>query len=61
MSLTAHVPVTSKPAQPLAAKPSIGLVGRSRILRDFVVLITVCLCVGLAFGTLAMAAVFALL
>ena len=51
------------PSRPGAASsgPHIALVPRSRIVRDFVLLITVCVSVGLAVGLGMMVAVFALL
>jgi hypothetical protein len=50
----------NKPATESRA-PHIGLVRRTRIVRDFVLLITVCVSIGLAVGLGLMAAVFALL
>jgi hypothetical protein len=51
------------PSRPAVASPGpqIALVPRSRIVRDFVLLITVCVSVGLVVGLGMMAAVFALL
>ncbi len=61
MSLAANL--LERTSQPSAALPSphIGLVQRSRIVRDFVLLITVCLSIGLVVGLGMMIAVFALL
>ena len=50
--------VEPKPAA--AAGPHFGLTPRSRVVRDFVLLITVCVSVGLSVGLGMMAAVLAL-
>ena len=50
-------PVHPKPA---AAGPHFGQAPRSRVMRDFVLVITVCLSVGLTVGLGMMAAVLAL-
>jgi len=56
-------PLLEYPSPTRAASPGthIALVQRSRVLRDFVLLITVCMSIGLAIGLGMMAAVFALL
>ena len=55
-------PLLEYTSQTSAASPGphIALVQRSRVLRDFVLLITVCMSIGLAIGLVMMAAVFAL-
>ena len=50
-----------RPVHPeTAAGPHFGLTPRARVVRDFVLLITICLSVGLSVGLGLMMAVFAL-
>jgi hypothetical protein len=61
MSLATHLLEQPNPPASDSRTPHIGLVRRTRIVRDFVLLITVCLSIGLAVGFGVMIAVFALL
>ena len=61
MALATHLFAQSNQSATGSRAPHIGLVRRTRIVRDFVLLITVCLSIGLAVGLGMMVAVFALL
>ena len=61
MSMTASLVDHPKLPTPMTSVPHIGLASRARIVRDFVLLITVCLTIGLSVGLGMMAAVLILL
>jgi hypothetical protein len=61
MSTSANLIAHPKSPGPSSTGSQLGLASRSRVLRDFVLLITVCLSVGLSVGLGMMVAVLALL
>jgi len=61
MSLAPSFFVYPSPPNAVSQVPHIARVPRSRLIRDFVLLITICMSIGLAVGLGMMAAVFALL
>ena len=61
MSLASQLFEYPNPRHAASPGPHIALVQRSRVVRDFVLLITVCMSIGLAIGLGMMVAVFALL
>ena len=61
MALATHLFAQSSQDATESRAPHIGLVRHTRIVRDFVLLITICLSIGLAVGLGMMVAVFALL
>ena len=58
--LAANVLERSTPTPSVPATAGFAAVRRSRVVRDFVLLITLCSAIGLAVGLAMMAAVFAL-
>ncbi len=57
--MTANLIDPSVHAKPAAAGAQFALTSRSRVMRDFVLLITICLSVGISVGLGMMAAVLA--
>jgi hypothetical protein len=49
------------PVSPKSVRAQLGLASRSRVIRDFVLLITICVSIGVSVGLGMMAAVLALL